>query len=108
MSCWKCGNETHLEEPDGDDDDGDGLHDVGVVLEQGLAAALLPNVEFLCLVVIVVVGRVVGDLVLDAGPRRVHVTAAEGHAVHQVLAPDVVSQTAGEQRRDSQSTEEAG
>lgn len=48
---------------------------------------------------VVVVGRVVGDLLLDAGPGGVQVTAAEGHSVHQVLPLHVTPQSTEEQEK---------
>lgn len=72
---------------------------MGVVLQQGLATPFHPQVQLLGLVLVVVVGRVVGDLLLDAGPRGVWVTAAEGNSIHQVLALNVTPQSAEEQEK---------
>ena len=47
---------SDLEQPDDEDDQTDGLHDAGVVFQQGLMAALHPQVQLLCLVVVVEVG----------------------------------------------------
>lgn len=44
--------------------------------------------------VVAVVGRVVGHLGLDAGSGGAGVTAAEGDAVHQVLAVHVAANAA--------------
>lgn len=88
-----------LEEPDDEHDEADGLHDVGVVLQQRVSAALLVQVQFLRLIVVVVVSRAVGDVVLDARPRGVQVTAAEGHAVQEVLPVHVASLPANRKRK---------
>lgn len=90
---------SDLEEPDDDDDEADGLHDVGVVIQQGVSAALLVQVQFLSLVVVVVVCRAVGEVVLDAGSRRVQVTAAKGHSVQEVLPFHVASLTTNRKRK---------
>lgn len=47
------------------------------------------------MVVVGVVGRVVGHLVLDAGPRGAGVTAAEWNSIHQVLPIHVAADTTG-------------
>lgn len=78
------GRGGYLKEPDEEDDGTHGAHHAAVVVQQSLPAAAAPQVELLGLVVVAVVGRVVGDLVLDAGPGRAGVAAAEGDAVHQV------------------------
>lgn len=70
---------------------------MGVVLQQCLATPFHPQVQHLCLVLIVEVGGVVGDLMLNAGPGRVGVAAAEGDSVHQVLPLNVTSQSARKQ-----------
>lgn len=72
---------------------------MGVVVQQGLATPFHPQVQLLALVLVVVVGRVVGDLLLDAGPGGVQVTAAEGHSVHQVLPLHVTPQSTEEQEK---------
>lgn len=74
----------YLEKPDEEDDDTHGAHHAAVVVQEGFPAATAPEVELFCLVVVAVVSRVVGDLVLDAGPRGAGVTAAEGDAINQV------------------------
>lgn len=60
-------------------------HHAAEVGEEGLAAAAGPDVKLLDTVVIVIVGGVVGQVMLNAGSRGARVTAAEGDAVHQVL-----------------------
>lgn len=90
---------SDLEEPDDEDDEADGLHDVGVVIQQRTSAALLVQVQFLGVIVVVVVCRVVGDLVLDARPRGVQVTAAEGHAVQEILPLHVASLSTNRKRK---------
>lgn len=89
----------HLKQPRDEDGQADGLHDVGVVLQQRLATPLHPQVQHLRLVLVAEVGGVVGDLVLNAGPRREGVAAAEGDSVHQVLPLNVTSQSAGGQEK---------
>lgn len=74
--------------------DTNGGHHAAVVGEQGLAAATLPHVELLSVVVIAVVGGVVCHLHLDAWPGGAGVAAAERHAVHQVLAVHVAANAA--------------
>lgn len=85
---------SHLKQPGDEDRQADGLRDVGVVVQQRLATASHPQVQHLRLVLVVEVGRVVGELLLDAGPRREGVAAAEGDAVHQELALHVAPQAA--------------
>lgn len=59
---------AYLQEPDEQRHSTHGVHEVAVVAQQGSPAASHPQVELLRLVVIAVVCRVVGELVLDAGP----------------------------------------
>lgn len=77
----------------------DGVHQAHVVVDQGLAAAAVVQVELLGLVLIIVVGGVVGQFVLDAGPRGAGVATAEWDPVHQIapiyIAPDA---TGGERK----------
>lgn len=63
-----------------------GVHDASIVGQQGVAAAFLPHVELLSVVVVTVVGRIVRHLVLNAGSWGAGVTAAERHSIHQILA----------------------
>lgn len=84
----------YLKQPGDEDCEANGLYDVCVVLQQCMAAALHPQVLFLCLVLVVEVGRVVRDLLLDAGPGGVYVAAAEGDTVHQVLPLHITSKSA--------------
>lgn len=60
---------AYLKEPDKECRGAYGVHEVAVVAQQGGPAATKPQVELFRLVVIAVVRRVVGELVLDAGPR---------------------------------------
>lgn len=57
------------------------------------------QVELLRVVVVAVVGAVVGQVVLQAGPRRGGVTAAERNAVQQVAAVHIAPDTTGGRRR---------
>ena len=75
----------HLKQPGDEDCEADGLHDVGVVLQQRLSTAFHPQVQLLRLILVVEVSGVVGDLLLDAGPGGEGVAAAEGDSIHQVL-----------------------
>ena len=94
---------------DGEDDQGsDAVHDAAVVRHQGLPTASRPDVELLDAVVVVVVGRVVGQVVLEAGPWRAGVTAAEGDAVHQVAAVNVAPDTTGRNRGAARGRVRAG
>lgn len=63
-----------------------GVHDASIVGQQGVAAAFLPHIELLGVVVVTVVGRIVCHLVLNAGSWGTGVTAAERHSIHQILA----------------------
>lgn len=74
----------YLKKPDEEDDSTHGAHHAAVVVQEGLPAATAPEVELLRLVVVAVVSRVVGDLVLDAGPWGAGVAAAEGDTINQV------------------------
>ena len=55
-----------------------GVHQASVVGEQGIAAAPLPDVQVLGVVVIAVVGCVVGDMVLDAGSGELGLQQLKG------------------------------
>ena len=85
----------HLQQEDRQHPGADAVHQAHVVADQGLAAAAVVQVELLGLVLVVVVGRVVGQPVLDAGPRGAGVAAAEGDPVHQIapvyIAPDATA-----------------
>lgn len=94
----------HLKQPGDEDCEANGLHDVGVVLQQCLATPFHPQVQHLCLVLIVEVGGVVGDLIMNAGPGRVGVAAAEGDSVHQVFPLNVTSQSARKQEKRGRSS----
>lgn len=88
---------AYFKEPDEERDSTHGVHEAAVVAQQGSPAASHPQIELLRLVVVAVVCRVVGELVLDAGPRRAGIAAAEGDAVHQVPPIHVtLDATAGE------------
>lgn len=84
----------YLKQPDEEHSEADGLHDVGVVVQQGLSTASPPQVQLLALLVIVEVGWAVADLVLDAGSRWESVAAAEGNSVYQILSLHITPQTA--------------
>lgn len=58
-----------------------------------------PDVELLSAVVVVVVGGIIGQVMLDAGPRGPGVTAAEWDAVHQELPLHVTEDTTARQRQ---------
>jgi len=90
---------VHLQQGDEQHQRADGVHQPAVVGEQRLAAPPFPHVQILGVVVVAVVRRVVGHLPLDAGPGGAGVAAAEGHAVHQVLAVHVAPDAAGRGKR---------
>lgn len=79
----------YLKKPDKEDNSTHGAHHAAVVVQEGFPAATAPEVELLRLVVVAVVSRVVGDLVLDAGPRGAGVAAAEGDTINQVPSINV-------------------
>lgn len=60
---------AYLKEPDEERHSTYGIHEVAVIAQQGSPAATQPQIELFRLVVVAVVCRVVGELVLDAGPR---------------------------------------
>lgn len=86
---------SHLQTDDEEEEGSDAVHHAPVVGDEGLAAAAGPDVELLRVVVVVVVGRVVGQVVLDAGAWGAGVAAAEGDAVHQILPLHVAQDTTG-------------
>lgn len=86
----------YLEEPDEQHGEADGLHDAGVVVQQGLLAASPPQVQLLAPLVVVRMRSGVAQVVLDAGSGRQGAAAAEGNAVHQVLPLHVTAHTAAE------------
>lgn len=75
----------------------DGVHEAHVVVDQRLSAATVVQVQLLTLVLIVVVGSVVSQAVLETGPRGAGVTAAEGDSIHQVTTVHVATHTTGEE-----------
>lgn len=77
---------ANLEQKDGQNHRSNRVHQPHVIVDQGFSAAADEEVELLGLVLVVVVGGVVGDSVLDTGSGRARVTAAEGHTVNQVSA----------------------
>ena len=86
---------AYLKKPDEERHSAHGIHEVAVVAQQGDPAAAHPQVELLRLVVVAVVCRVVGELVLDTGPWRAGVAAAEGDSIHQVPPIHVALDTTG-------------
>lgn len=92
LCSWVAGPD--LQHSDQQHQGSDGGHHASVVGQQGFAAAPLPHVELLCVVVVAVVGRVVGHLALDAGSGGAGITAAEGDSIHQILAVDVAPNAA--------------
>lgn len=88
----------YLQDDGKDDEHANAVHHAAEVREEGLAAAPGPNVELLDAMVVVVVGGVIGQVMLDAGPRGPGVTAAERDAVHQVLPFHVTEDTTAGQR----------
>lgn len=85
----------YLKDKDSQHDGTNAVHQAHVVANQSLPAATDEDVEVLSLVLIVVVGSVVGEFVLDAGSRGTWVTAAEGNTIHQVTAIHITLDTTG-------------
>lgn len=92
--------QRYLQDDGEDDERPDARHHATEVGEQGLVAASGPDVQLLDAVVVVVVGGVIGQVMLDAGPGGAGVTAAEGDAVHQVFPLHVTENTAVEQTQE--------
>lgn len=67
-------------------------------MDQGLSAASEVDVELLGLVFIIIVSRVVGELILDARPRRAGVAATEWDSIYQVTAIHVALDATKETR----------
>lgn len=82
MGCNVLWADAYLQDNGGDDEYTDAVHHATEVGEEGLTAAPGPDVELLDSMVVVVVGRVIGQVMLDTGPRGARVTAAEWDAVH--------------------------
>lgn len=61
--------QPYLQDDGNDDERADAGHHATEVGEEGVVAAPGPDVELLDAVVIVVVGGVIGQVMLDAGPR---------------------------------------
>ncbi len=91
--------DPYLQDDGSDDERSNAVHHAAEVGEEGLSAAPGPDVKLLNAVVIVVVGGVIGQVMLDAGPRRTRVTAAEWDTVHQVLPLHVTEDTTAGQRQ---------
>lgn len=84
---------TDLYEDDRQDAVARRVHQAHVILDQRLSAAAREQVELFRVVVVAVVGAVVCQVVLQAGPRGGGVTAAERNAVQQVAAVHVTPDT---------------
>lgn len=69
IGCSVLWVEPYLQDNGGEDEHADAVHHAAEVREERLAAAAGPDVELLDAVVVVVVGGVIGQVVLDAGPR---------------------------------------
>lgn len=87
---------AHLYYDDGQHTGASWIHQTHVVVSQSLPAALGVQVELFCLVVVVVVGSVVGQVVLQAGPRGGGVAAAERNSIHQVSSIHITPDTTGD------------
>lgn len=74
----------------------DGVHQTHVIVDQGLSAASDIDVELLCLVVIVIMSGIVGDLMLNAWSWRAGVTATKWDTVDQVTAIHIALYVAAE------------
>lgn len=89
----------YLKQKDRQNYSSNSVHQPHVIVDQGFSATMNEDVEFFGLVVVVVVGGVVGDFVLDTGSGRTRVTATEGHTVNQVTAIHIALNAAGRLRR---------
>ena len=87
---------THLYKYDGQHPGTNVVHHAHVVGNQSLPTATAVEIELFWLVLVVIVGVVIQQVVLQAGARGGGVTAAEGDAVHQVAAVHVASYAAGD------------
>lgn len=76
---------THLQDCDQQHKSPNAVHHPSIVGDQGFTAASSPDVEFFGVMIIVIVSRVIGQMVLDAGPGRARVAAAVWDAVHKVF-----------------------
>lgn len=94
--------ELYLQDDGDDDERSDACHHAAEVGEEGLTASTVPDVELLHAEVVVVVGGVIGQVMLDAGARGAGVTAAERDAVHQVLPLHVTEDTTAGQSQSQQ------
>lgn len=90
---------VYLKQKDRQNYSSNSVHQPHVIVDQGFSATTNEDVEFFGLVVVVVVGGVVGDFVLDTGSGRTRVTATEGHTVNQVTAIHIALNAAGRLRR---------
>lgn len=89
---------THLYQDDREDARACRVHQAHVIFDQGLSAAASEQVELFCVVVVAVVGAVICQVVLQAGPRGGGVTAAERNAIQQVTAVHVAPDTTAKRR----------
>lgn len=93
---------VYLQQKDGQNHSSNRVHQPHVVVDQRFSATMNEDVELFGLVVVVVVGRVVGDFGLDTGSGRTRVTAAEGHTVNQVTAVHIALDAAGGVRMEKE------
>lgn len=90
---------VYLKQEDRQNYSSNSVHQPHVIVDQGFSATTNEDVEFFSLVVVVVVGSVVGDFVLDTGSGRTRVTATKGHTINQVTAIHIAFNAAGRLRR---------
>lgn len=91
---------TDLYEDDRQDAVARRVHQAHVIFDQSLSAAASEQVELFRVVVVAVVGAVICQVVLQAGPRGGGVTAAERNAVQQVTAVHVTPDTTATRKQN--------
>ncbi|MEQ2166887.1 hypothetical protein GOODEAATRI_033096, partial [Goodea atripinnis] len=104
---WYVGGDlvkSYLQDDGEDEKCSNAGHDAAVKGEDGLTAAPGPNVQLLGAVVVIIVGGVISQVMLDARPGGARVTAAEGNAVHEVLPLHITEDTAEGQKQRSASS----
>ncbi len=89
----------YLKQKDRQNHSSNSVHQSHVIVDQGFSATTDEDVEFFGLVVVIVVGSVIGDFVLDTGSRRTRVTATEGHTINQIAPIHIALNAAGRLRR---------
>lgn len=99
IGCRRSLVDFYLQDDSDDEQHPHTAHNTAVVGKECLSAAPGPDVEFFNAVIVVVVGGVIGQVMLDAGTRGAGVTAAKWYAVHQEFS-FYVTEEATEGRRE--------